>query len=74
VGTSSQHGGIGFLFWNAANDYSKPFAAMPVIMKNPAQYLHTSTPATVAQINTATPASAVDQAKTPQSATTGGRR
>jgi hypothetical protein len=22
-------GGIGFLFWNAANDYSKPFTAMP---------------------------------------------
>ena len=22
-------GGIGFLFWNAANDYSKPYAAMP---------------------------------------------
>jgi hypothetical protein len=22
-------GGVGFLFWNAANDYSKPFAAMP---------------------------------------------
>jgi hypothetical protein len=76
VGTSSQHGGIGFLFWNAANDYSKPFAAMPVIMKNPAQYLHTSAPAsTVAQINTTTtPASAGDQAKAPQSATTGGRR
>ena len=24
-----QKGGIGFLFWNAANDYSKPFTAMP---------------------------------------------
>ena len=22
-------GGVGFLFWNADNDYSKPYAAMP---------------------------------------------
>jgi hypothetical protein len=29
VATAKQKGGIGFLFWNAANDYSKPYAAMP---------------------------------------------
>ena len=29
VETARQKGGIGFLFWNAANDYSKPFTAMP---------------------------------------------
>ena len=29
VETARAKGGIGFLFWNAANDYSKPFAAMP---------------------------------------------
>jgi len=29
VETARQRGGIGFLFWNAANDYSKPFLAMP---------------------------------------------
>ena len=29
VETSRTKGGIGFLFWNAANDYSKPFTAMP---------------------------------------------
>jgi len=29
VETARQRGGIGFLFWNAANDYSKPFMAMP---------------------------------------------
>jgi hypothetical protein len=29
VETARQKGGIGFLFWNAANDYSKPFIAMP---------------------------------------------
>jgi hypothetical protein len=26
---AKQKGGIGFLFWNANNDYSKPYAAMP---------------------------------------------
>ncbi|MGA8763790.1 MAG: putative glycoside hydrolase [Candidatus Sulfotelmatobacter sp.] len=29
VATAREKGGIGFLFWNAANDYSKPFIAMP---------------------------------------------
>jgi len=29
VRTAKEKGGIGFLFWNAANDYSKPFTAMP---------------------------------------------
>jgi hypothetical protein len=27
--TAKNKGGIGFLFWNAGNDYSKPFLAMP---------------------------------------------
>jgi hypothetical protein len=29
VETAKDKGGIGFLFWNAANDYSKPYTAMP---------------------------------------------
>ncbi len=29
VETAKNKGGIGFLFWNAGNDYSKPFVAMP---------------------------------------------
>jgi hypothetical protein len=29
VATAREKGGVGFLFWNAANDYSKPFTAMP---------------------------------------------
>ncbi|MBV8052998.1 MAG: hypothetical protein JOZ80_17545 [Acidobacteriaceae bacterium] len=29
VRVAKEKGGIGFLFWNAANDYSKPYAAMP---------------------------------------------
>jgi hypothetical protein len=27
--TAKEQGGIGFLFWNANNDYSKPYTAMP---------------------------------------------
>lgn len=55
VSTSKQHGGDGFLFWNAGNDYSKPFAAMPVMMNNPKTYLWTPPPAgpAPAQANTA---------------------
>src|SRR5215475_9677535 len=40
VSTSKSHHGDGFLFWNAANDYSKPFAAMPTVMSNPKVYLY----------------------------------
>jgi len=36
--TAKNKGGIGFLFWNAANDYSKPFAAMPEMRAAKGQY------------------------------------
>lgn len=49
VSTSKEHGGIGFLFWNAGNDYSKPFAAMPVMMSHPKEYLKTTTRAAAGQ-------------------------
>ncbi len=35
VKVARQAGGIGFLFWNARNDYSKPFAAMAVMRHDP---------------------------------------
>ena len=31
VETSNKKGGIGFLFWNANNNYSKPYEAMPTM-------------------------------------------
>lgn len=31
VSTSNKKGGIGFLFWNANNNYSKPYEAMPAM-------------------------------------------
>jgi len=48
VSSAHSHHGDGFLFWNAANDYSKPFAAMPTMMANPQTYLYTP-PTAVAQ-------------------------
>jgi hypothetical protein len=56
VSASKGHHGDGFLFWNAANDYSKPFAAMPVMMANPKTYLYTP-PTAVAQNGLTAPAS-----------------
>jgi hypothetical protein len=36
--TAKTKGGIGFLFWNANNDYSKPYAAMPEMRAAKGQY------------------------------------
>ena len=36
--TAKNKGGIGFLFWNAANDYSKPYVAMPEMGATKGQY------------------------------------
>jgi hypothetical protein len=40
IEVAKQKGGIGFLFWNANNDYSKPYAAMPEMqeVKNKGRY------------------------------------
>jgi hypothetical protein len=38
VSTSRSRGGIGFLFWNARNDYSKPYVAMPIMKEHPERY------------------------------------
>jgi hypothetical protein len=38
VATSRNKGGVGFLFWNARNDYSKPYAAMPVMAKDQTKF------------------------------------
>jgi hypothetical protein len=36
--TAKNKGGIGFLFWNASNDYTKPYAAMPEMRASKGQY------------------------------------
>ncbi len=40
IEVAKQKGGIGFLFWNANNDYSKPYTAMPEMQeaKNKGRY------------------------------------
>ena len=38
VGTSRDQGGIGFLFWNARNDYAKPYLAMPTMREHADKY------------------------------------
>lgn len=73
VGTSKQHGGDGFLFWNAANDYSKPYAAMPVIMKNPQQYLY-APPSAMAQNTTAPLAGVAAEHSKPATGAAAGNR
>jgi len=36
--TAKNKGGVGFLFWNANNDYGKPYAAMPEMKAAKGQY------------------------------------
>ncbi|MDT8067228.1 MAG: putative glycoside hydrolase [Terriglobia bacterium] len=51
VKTSNARGGIGFLFWNARNDYSKPFGAMPLMEANKQVYFHVpKAPVTTASV------------------------
>jgi hypothetical protein len=38
IEVAKQKGGIGFLFWNANNDYSKPYTAMPVMKAAKGRY------------------------------------
>ena len=38
IAVAKQKGGVGFLFWNANNDYSKPYAAMPEMMASKGKY------------------------------------
>ncbi len=49
VSVAKDKGGIGFLFWNARNDYAKPFAAMPDMRTQPARFFHVHAPAAQAR-------------------------
>ena len=55
VATAKEKGGIGFLFWNAANDYSKPYAAMPEMRAAKEKYFRGDELPTVAVKATLTP-------------------
>jgi hypothetical protein len=53
VSASKLKGGIGFLFWNARNDYAKPFAAMPEMRAKPARFFRIDAPPVPATKTTA---------------------
>jgi hypothetical protein len=62
IEVAKQKGGIGFLFWNANNDYSKPYTAMPEMRAAKGRYFRgdevgvKSEPvAAVPAVSTATP-------------------
>ena len=69
VETARNKGGIGFLFWNAGNDYSKPYEAMPEMKsanlktgsKDPKYFRGDELPGTTAKASL-TPASSADAA------------
>ena len=54
--TAKNKGGIGFLFWNAANDYSKPYVAMPEMGATRGQYFRGDEQPGVAQASVTHPA------------------
>ncbi len=56
VATAKEKGGIGFLFWNAANDYSKPYEAMPEMKAAKEKYFRGDELPTVTVKATLTPA------------------
>jgi hypothetical protein len=55
---AKQKGGIGFLFWNANNDYSKPYSAMPEMRAAKGRYFRGDEVGTKPEIATAPPVAA----------------
>lgn len=79
VRVARANGGIGFLFWNARNDYGRPFAAMPVMRAQADEYFQTTKPVKLAGSPASTllpaphesqPAKGAAPAITPASSTT----
>ncbi|MFY9842055.1 MAG: putative glycoside hydrolase [Terriglobales bacterium] len=60
IEVAKQKGGVGFLFWNANNDYSKPYAAMPEMRtaKNKDRYFRGDEIGAKPEAVTTTPAAA----------------
>ncbi len=61
VEVAKQKGGIGFLFWNANNDYSKPYSAMPEMRdaKNKDRYFRGDEVGSKPELATAAPVAPV---------------
>jgi hypothetical protein len=64
VNVAKTKGGIGFLFWNARNDYGKPFTAMPEMRAQPGKFFRGDEVKDAIRPKAA-PATAAKQAKTP---------
>ena len=55
---AKQKGGVGFLFWNANNDYSKPYAAMPEMRAAKGPYFRGDEVGSKPELAAATPVAA----------------
>jgi len=80
IEVAKQKGGIGFLFWNANNDYSKPYTAMPEMRAAKGRYFRGDEigikpePATATPIGSAaTPNTSVETGLAPSSSDSGHR-
>jgi hypothetical protein len=58
IEVAKQKGGIGFLFWNANNDYSKPYTAMPEMRAAKGRYFRGDEVGVKPEPATATPIAA----------------
>ncbi len=62
---AKQRGGIGFLFWNANNDYSKPYTAMPEMRAAKGRYFRGDEVGFKPELAAATPVAAPANATAP---------
>jgi hypothetical protein len=61
IETAKQKGGIGFLFWNANNDYSKPYTAMPEMRAAKGRYFREDEVGVKAEAVSGTPVASIAQ-------------
>ena len=75
VEVAKQKGGVGFLFWNANNDYSKPYTAMPEMgeanAKDKARYFRGDEVGVIAKAEPAPVVPAANSAAAPSAAAGG---
>jgi LysM repeat protein len=59
IEVAKQKGGIGFLFWNANNDYSNPYTAMPEMRAAKGRYFRGDEVGVKTEISNATPIASI---------------
>jgi hypothetical protein len=65
IEVAKQKGGIGFLFWNANNDYSKPYIAMPEMRAAKGRYFRGDEVGGKVEPAAATPAASTPSVRLP---------